>query len=227
MILNYNIDATVLVPLVPRGTELDVTEYGALVSLVGFRFLDTRLFGIPVPFHRNFDEINLRFYVRRRVDGEWRRGVVFIKEIVPRRAVAAAARWFYNENYVTARMSSTVAVPDAREDTKGRAVYQWGEGLGHSMSADFGGVPSIPGSGSEQAFVTEHYWGYTRQRDGSSMEYQVEHPRWRVWPAANVLLSCDVDGTYGREYEGALLGEPRSALVAEGSAVVVHRGTHI
>lgn len=92
MILNYNIDATVLVPLVPRGTELDVTEYGALVSLVGFRFLDTQLFGIPVPFHRNFDEINLRFYVRRRVDGEWRRGVVFIKEIVPRRAVAAPSK---------------------------------------------------------------------------------------------------------------------------------------
>ncbi len=227
MILNYNIDATVLAPLVPRGTELDVTEYGALVSLVGFRFLNTRLLGIRVPFHRNFDEINLRFYVRRRVDGQWRRGVVFIKEMVPRRAIAALARWLYNENYVTARMSSAVSVPDAREDSEGRAEYRWGEGLPHFMSAAFGGLPSIPASGSEQEFVTEHYWGYARQRDGSSIEYQVDHPRWRVWAAANVRLSCDVDATYGREYEAALVGEPRSAIVAEGSAVVVHRGKHI
>ncbi len=225
--LNYNIDASILTPLVPSGTELDVTDHGALVSLVGFRFLDTRLFGIPVPFHRNFDEINLRFSVRRRVDGEWRRGVVFIKEIVPRRAIAAAARWFYNENYVTARMSSTVSVPDAREDSEGRAEYRWGEGLRHSMSAAFVGLPSMPASGSEQEFVTEHYWGYARQRDGSSIEYQVDHPRWRVWPAANVLLSCDVDATYGCEYEAALVGEPRSAIMAEGSVVVVHRGKHI
>lgn len=37
------------------------------------------------------ERAQLRFYVRRRVDGEWRRGVMFIKEIVPRRAIAAAA----------------------------------------------------------------------------------------------------------------------------------------
>ena len=225
--LNYNIDVSVLTPLVPRGTELDIGDYGALVSVVGFRFLSTRLLRIPVPFHGNFDEINLRFYVRRRVDGQWRRGVVFIKEIVPRRAVAAVARWFYNENYVTARTSSAVSVPDAQVDCHGHVEYQWGDGVLSSISADFAGSPNLPAAGSEQEFVTEHYWGYTRQRDGSSIEYQVDHPRWRVWPAANVRLSCGVEATYGREYEAAMVGEPRSAIVAEGSAVVVHRGTHI
>lgn len=227
LMLNYNIDAAVLTPLVPRGTELDVTDYGALVSLVGFRFLNTRLLRIPVPLHRNFDEINLRFYVRRRVDGQWRRGVVFIKEIVARRAVAAVARWFYNENYVTARMSSAVSVPDRRVNCEGRVEYQWGEGLRHSISADFGGLAIMPAAGSEEEFVTEHYWGYTRQGDGSSIEYHVDHPRWLVWPAANVRLSCDVEATYGREYEAALVGEPRSAMVVEGSAVVVHRGKQV
>ncbi len=220
--LNYNIDAAILKPRVPRGTELDVTDYGALVSLVGFRFLNTRLLGVPVPFHRNFDEINLRFYVRRRVDGQWRRGVVFIKEIVRSVAVAAVARWWYNENYVTAPMSSTISLPDAGVENEGRAEYQWGEGLYNSMSADFGGLPNLPASGSEGEFVTKHNWGYTRQRDGSSIEYRVDHPQWRVWPAANAKLSCDVEATYGREYDEVLVGEPRSAVVAEGSAIVVH-----
>ena len=225
--LNYDIDAAILTPLVPSGTELDVTDHGALVSMVGFQFLNTRLLGIPVPFHGNFDEIDLRFYVRRRVEGQWRRGVVFIKEIVRKRAIAAVARWFYNENYVTARTCSAVAVPDARADCDGHVEYQWGDGVMSSMSAAFAGLPNLPAAGSEQEFVTEHYWGYTRQRDGSSIEYQVDHPRWRVWPAANVQLSCDVEATYGREYEAALVGEPRSAMVAEGSAVVVHRGRRI
>ena len=225
--LNYNIDASILTPLVPSGTELDVTDHGVLVSLVGFRFLNTRLLGIPVPFHRNFDEINLRFYVRRRVDGQWRRGVVFVKEIVRSPAVAAVARWIYNENYVAARTSSTVRVPDTRLDCDGHAEYQWGDDVMSSMSADFAGLPNLPEAGSEQEFVTEHYWGYTRQRDGSSIEYQVDHPRWSVWPAANVQLSCDVEATYGREYEVVMVGEPRSAIVAEGSAVVVHRGRRV
>src|SRR5690606_40211851 len=92
VMLNYDVDPAVLRPLVPHGVELDTWEGRYLVSVVGFQFLDTRLLGVPVPFHRDFDEINLRFYVRRRADDGWRRGVVFVKEIVPRRALAAVAR---------------------------------------------------------------------------------------------------------------------------------------
>lgn len=157
LMLNYDIDAAILKPRVPCGTELDVTDDSALVSLVGFRCLNTRLLGVPVPFHRNFDEINLRFYVRRRVDGQWRRGVVFIKEIVQSLAVAAVARLWYNENYVTAPMSSAISLPDAGVNSEGRAEYRWGEGLRNSMTAAFGGLPNLPVAGSEEGFVTEHY----------------------------------------------------------------------
>ena len=45
----------------------------AYVSLVGFRFLNTRVLGVSIPFHRDFDEVNLRFYVRRNIGSEVRR----------------------------------------------------------------------------------------------------------------------------------------------------------
>jgi Uncharacterized conserved protein (COG2071) len=98
--LNYEVDASLLRHFVPAGTELDCWQGKTLVSLVGFRFLKTRVLGIPIPFHRNFDEVNLRFYVRRAEATEVKRGVVFIREIVPRRAIAAVARAFYNERYL-------------------------------------------------------------------------------------------------------------------------------
>src|SRR6185295_273969 len=100
VMLNYEIDPAILRRFVPRGTELDAWNGKTFVSLVGFLFLNTRVMGLPIPFHENFEEINLRFYVRRKADEGWRRGVVFIKEIVPRAAIAWVARWLYNENYV-------------------------------------------------------------------------------------------------------------------------------
>jgi uncharacterized protein YqjF (DUF2071 family) len=75
--LNYEIDAAVLRPFVPAGTELDAWGGRTFVSVVGFRFLGTRVRGVPVPGHRDFEELNLRFYVRRVADDGPRRGVVF------------------------------------------------------------------------------------------------------------------------------------------------------
>jgi uncharacterized protein YqjF (DUF2071 family) len=119
--LNYQVDAALLREHVPRGTQLDGFGGRTLVSLVGFRFLRTRIFGaVPVPFHSNFDEVNLRFYVRR-IDpsGEVRRGVVFIREIVPRRAIALVARIAYNENYSCYSMRHHV-----KRDGAGREQYR-------------------------------------------------------------------------------------------------------
>ena len=114
LMLNYEIDPTILQPHVPVGTELDLFKGRCLVSMVGFMFLNTRLKGVPIPFHRNFEEVNLRFYVKR-VEGsgdeqEVKRGVVFIKEIVPKPALSLVARVFYNENYVTHPMEHHLAL---------------------------------------------------------------------------------------------------------------------
>jgi uncharacterized protein YqjF (DUF2071 family) len=223
--LNYEVDAAVLRGRVPAGTELDTFEGRTLVSMVGFRFLRTRVLGVPVPFHRNFDEVNLRFYVRREATDGVRRGVVFVKEIVPRAAIAWIARRVYNENYVALPMSH---VDEIGRSAEPRVEYAWQHaGRREHLAARVGGAPSLPPLGSEASFITEHYWGFARQRDGGTVEYRVEHPRWRVWRATDSEFECDVTALYGSEFAPFLRGPPASAFVAEGSDVTVLRGVRM
>jgi uncharacterized protein len=222
VILNYEVPPAVLAPLVPAGTTLDLWRGRALASIVGFRFLDTRVLGVPVPFHRRFDEVNLRFYVRREPPGgDVRRAVVFVRELVPRRAIALVARLAYNEPYDAVPMRSRA--PPSLVATPGRLEYAWRTGRRwHRVAAETVGEPAIADPDSEAAFVTEHYWGYTRQRDGGTVEYEVTHPRWRLWAVRGAELDADVAEVYGPRFADALAGPPSSALVAEGSPVVVY-----
>jgi uncharacterized protein YqjF (DUF2071 family) len=222
--LNYPVEPAILRRYVPTGTELDLHGGRAYVSVVGFLMLDTRVLGVPVPFHRDFEEVNLRFYVRRRDGGDWRRGVVFIKEIVPRRLIAWVARRLYNENYVAMPMRHHGALPGATS-AGGTVRYEWYHASRwNALTAEMTGQPVALVPGSEEEFITEHYWGYCRQRDGSTIEYRVEHPPWRVWTAASARLDCDVAALYGPEFAPFLHAQPTSAFVAEGSPVGVRRG---
>jgi uncharacterized protein len=225
VMLSYEVDPALLEPLVPVGTELDSFDGKTFVSVVAFQFLDTRVTGLAVPFHRNFDEINLRFYVRRHEQSEVRRGVVFIQEIVPRRAIALIARVLYNENYVALPMSHDDEIGRVEEP---RVAYSWQhERRTHRVEARVRGAPYLPDESGLEAFITEHYWGYVRQRNGDTLEYQVEHPRWRVWRAHDARLDGDPSSTYGPRFASVLAGTPSSAFVAEGSAVVVRRGRRL
>ncbi len=220
--LNYEADAGLLLPFVPAGTELDRWNGKIFVSLVGFQFLKTRVFGLAIPFHSNFDEVNLRFYVRRNVDGEVRRGVVFIREIVPRWAIAAVARTIYNEKYVALPMSHEIRPVGSGGLT---AAYRWRAASGWcGVNLETDGEPKLAKDGSHEQFITEHYWGYAAQRDGGCVEYRVEHPSWRVWNARSAEFSGDTEELYGKELAAVLRGTPASALLAEGSQVTVMRG---
>ncbi|MCE9530277.1 MAG: DUF2071 domain-containing protein [Planctomycetes bacterium] len=224
--LNFEVRPEILMPYVPQGTELDQWHGRTLASIVGFRFISTKVLGIPVPFHRDFDEVNLRFYVRRFEGGEWRRGVVFIKEIVPRWMISCVARRVYNENYVTMRMRHQVVPPNTEQP--GRVQYEWKHlGRWNRVAATIQDKPVAIQPGSEEEFITEHYWGYTRQRDGGTMEYQVEHPIWSVWPGKNVEFDLDVKSLYGEAFVPPLTGRPTSVFVADGSAIVVRKGQRI
>jgi hypothetical protein len=224
--LNFEVEPAVVRPFVPRGTEIDFWQGRAFVSLVGFRFEKTRVLGVPIPWHRDFDEVNLRCYVRRRCGDEARRGVVFIKEIVPRRMIAWVARTLYNENYVALPMRSCTEPPSSARLT-GSFAYEWFHGgRWHSLTASVTGAPQVAVPGSEEEFITEHYWGYARQTDGSAVEYGVEHPPWHVW-RATAQLDCDVAALYGTGFAACLAKAPTSAFVAEGSAVVVRQGRRL
>lgn len=225
--LNYEVDPAILRDRVPAGTTLDSFAGKTYISVVGFLFLKTVVKGIPIPFHRDFEEINLRFYVKRRPPGghadgrDDRRGVVFVKELVPRFAIAWVARVVYRENYVALPMRHRIG-----ED--GTVEYGFREGKRWSaVSVRPAGdaEPTAPGSLAE--FIAEHYWGYAAQGDRSSKEYQVEHPPWRVRHTREAGLDCDVAALYGPDFVGALSGPPSSAFLAEGSPVTVHTATRI
>jgi uncharacterized protein len=217
--LNYVVDPALIKPLVPAGTEIDYESGETFLSVVGFLFLDTRLLGLPIPLHRDFEELNLRFYVRRKPADTWRRGVVFIRELVPRRAIALVARTFYGENYVAVPMKHEIE--HLNQNLK--VEYSWRRGRkweSLKMTAT-GEAQPIP-AGSHAEFITEHYWGYTASRGGCS-EYGVEHPRWKTWLATTFEFKADVAILYGEQFAEVLNQPPRSAFVADGSRITVQK----
>lgn len=220
LMLNYAIDPALLQEFVPAGTVLDQFAGTTYVSLIGFEFNATRILGRAIPLHQSFEEVNLRFYVRRAE----RRGVVFIREFVPKFTVAAIARLAYGERYSSVSMSHRV-----ERSAKGTvAEFCWGVGPGRcTISAETGEHAYLPDEGSLPQFITEHYWGYAAQRGGGTKEYQVEHPQWKVSDAITSQFSGDAEKYYGSRFAKALANPPDSAFLAEGSAVTVFRGTRI
>src|SRR5438046_436168 len=217
--LNFAVDPKILQPLVPTETELDFHEEKTFVSVVGFLFLDTRIIGLPIPLHRDFEEVNLRFYVRRKSANEWRRGVVFIRELVPRRAIALVARTFYGENYLALSMKHEIE----HRDSNLKVEFSWRRGRKwESLKMMASGEPQSIPAGSHAEFITEHYWGYTSLRNGCG-EYRVEHPRWNIWNASDFELNADVATLYGEQFAETLNQPPRSAFIAHGSPIAIQR----
>ena len=217
--LNYTVDPCLLAPFVPFGTEIDFENGETFVSIVGLFFRDTRLLGFPVPRHRDFEEVNLRFYVRRKSADTWRRGVVFIRELVPRYAIALIARACYGENYVALPMKHEIEHLDANL----KVEYSWRRGRKwESLKMTATGEPQSIPAGSHAEFITEHYWGYTYLRNGRG-EYRVEHPRWKIWNATGFELTANIATLYGEQFVETLTQSSRSAFIAEGSPITIQR----
>jgi uncharacterized protein YqjF (DUF2071 family) len=216
-VITYSIDPEVLKPHLPVGLKLDLWEDHAMVSLVGFRFLKTRVLGIRVPFWGSFPEVNLRFYVARETPQGPRRGVVFVKEIVPYEIVAGIARSLYNENYH--------AMPMSQQVVTGSAEYRWQSAdREQRLRVTAGGLPRLPEDDSLDTWILEHHWGYSRGKDGSTVEYEVDRLPWRTYPVGDFEVDVDVAGLYGSEFSGILSQPPVSVVLAEGSKVSVSFG---
>jgi uncharacterized protein YqjF (DUF2071 family) len=221
--LNYEVDAGLLLRFVPAGTELDRWHGKVFVSLVGFQFLNTKMFGVvPIPLHSNFEEVNLRFYVRRQAPNEVRRGVVFIREMVPRRAIAIIARTLYHENYLALPMAHEIC-PVGDNSLKAAYRWQYGNCWSH-VDLETVGNPELPVEGSIEQFITEHYWGYAAHPGGGCVEYRVTHPSWKVWQVRRSEFEGAAEEFGGKEIAAVLRAKPESAFLAEGSAVSVMRG---
>ncbi|HZH34640.1 MAG TPA: DUF2071 domain-containing protein [Pyrinomonadaceae bacterium] len=217
---NYLVSPEILQNLVPCGTELDFWEGECYASLVAFKFIDTAVLGFRVPFHINFEEINLRFYVRREIAGETRRGVVFVKEIVPRRAICFVANALYGEKYEAWRTG--------HKQTETSLAYFWSKGgCNNQIAVKFGENSGVPETDSHGEFIIEHYWGYTKRGTNRTDEYKVEHPKWELKAVKNAEIAVDFGATYGREFAFLNKEEPRSILLAEGSPISVYKGAKI
>jgi uncharacterized protein YqjF (DUF2071 family) len=225
VMLNYEVDPSLLHRYVPPGTLLDSFQGRTYISLVGFRFCQTKLLGhFSVPFHADFDEVNLRFYVRRTEGSDDRRGVVFIAEVVPRRAIATIARLLYGENYTCHPMRHYFET----EESGRRAEYQWQiDNRWCKLWAQTVGAPERPEEGSLEQFITEHYWGYSTQRSGGCLEYHVSHVPWQVWATATRGFEGEANTLYGSGLGAVLQRHPDCAFVADGSPVIVFKGNRI
>ena len=217
---NYEVEPSLLAGRVPVGTVLDLQDGRCFVSLVGFMFLDTRVLGLPIPFHVNFEEVNLRYYVKRETDDETRRAVCFIKEIVPRFAIATVARVVYGEPYQCWKMDHT--------RTASNVSYSWvRQGCKNHLEVEIGGSLGVPDAGSHGEFIIEHYWGYTSRGGGRVDEYKVEHPKWELFSVKNEQIDVDFGKTYGSEFAFLSGEKPHSILLAKGSEIAVYKGQKI
>ena len=217
-LINYEVDAKILDKYVPMGTEIDLWNNKCYVSLVGFMFNDTKLLGLKIPFHTNFEEINLRFYVKRLENGEWKRGVVFIKEIVPKKAITFIANTFYQEHYQTNNMRHAVA-----ENSYSRTFsYQWqNDNQWNSIQLETKLDLSVIGLNSEAEFITEHYFGYTKYDENTTFEYEVTHPRWEQFEIINYKIEVDFENNYGKDFIFLNETKPISVFLAKGSKITV------
>ncbi|KFF10915.1 hypothetical protein IW15_17220 [Chryseobacterium soli] len=216
-IINYEVDPKILAKYLPKGTELDFYNEKCYVSLVGFMFLNTRLLGVSVPFHRNFEEVNLRFYVKKKENDRWKRGVVFIKEIVPKSALSFVANTFYKENYITMPMKNEIH----EKDGEVRVKYSWKDKNWHyiEITAENKALPMQ--ADSEFEFITEHYFGFTKIGNRTS-EYEVCHPQWEQY-----ALEIDFKAMYGNDFEFLIAEKPISVMLAEGSNIEVRTKKNI
>ncbi|MCK8522982.1 DUF2071 domain-containing protein [Aquimarina sp. D1M17] len=215
---NYSIDPSILQKYVPAGTELDLWNGNCYVSLVGFMFLNTKLLGIKIPFHTDFEEVNLRFYVKHQEQGESKRGVVFIKEIVPKPALTWVANTVYNENYETMPMNHVWKVESDQRTVQytWKKKSKWNSFMVKASEQKFKIQPN-----SETEFITEHYWGYAKVNGYTSNEYEVTHPKWEVYQVNNYEIDVDFGLVYGKEFDFLNTAIPFSVMLAEGSEITV------
>jgi uncharacterized protein YqjF (DUF2071 family) len=220
-LLNYEVDRSVLASRVPEGCELDDWNGRHFATLAGFRVLHTRVLGVALPFHGDFLEVDFRFYVRRRAGSAWRRGVVSIKEMAPRRLIAFAGRHLCGENFVALPMRHAILAATGHDARM--VAYGWRRrGAWESLSVRSSGAALDLPPDAEGRFIADRHWGFTRHR-GRTFEYQVEHPPWRLYQGDTATLDADIPLLYGQEFMEALCFPPRLALTADGSSVIVRQ----
>jgi uncharacterized protein YqjF (DUF2071 family) len=160
-------------------------------------FKNTSLFNLPIPFLGTFEEINLRFYVKRIEGDTIKRGVVFINETVPYKPVAWLANKLYKEHYIAIPTKNKISISPQIKSIR----YDWKINQNWNfikVEASNHKEAMLPGSVEE--FIFEHYYGYTKINEEQSQEYRVNHPRWEVNKVLDYAIDCDFKAMYGEAF---------------------------
>jgi uncharacterized protein YqjF (DUF2071 family) len=215
---NYAVDPTILIPYLPKGVELDSFEGKCYVSLVGFMFNKTKIFNVPIPYLGSFEEINLRFYVVRKDGDTLKRGVVFINETVPYAAVAWMANYLYKEHYTAVKTKHDWELTD----TSKKINYSWKKNKKwNTIQVNAKSKSNSMKTSSVEAFIFEHYFGYTRVNENKTLEYGINHPSWKINQVIDYRIDCDFEKMYGSDFAFLNAQQPDNVILAEGSDVSV------
>ena len=215
---NYAVDPTILIPYLPKGVELDSFEGKCYVSLVGFMFNKTKIFNVPIPYLGSFEEINLRFYVVRKDGDTLKRGVVFINETVPYALVAWMANYLYKEHYTAVKTKHDWELTE----TSKKINYSWKKNKKwNTIQVNAQSKSNSMKNGSVEAFIFEHYFGYTRVNENKTLEYGINHPSWKINQVIDHSINCDFEQMYGYDFAFLNAQQPDNVILAEGSDVSV------
>jgi hypothetical protein len=223
IIANYEVNPEILEKYLPYKTEFDLWNNTCYLSLVGFMFLNTKVKGLKIPYHINFEEVNLRFYVKHKANNEWKRGVVFIKEIVPKSVLTFVANTVYKEHYETLPMEHTWKDNNNTIEIE----YRWKNSEWNSIKVIADNSLNDFKEGSEEEFISEHYWGYTKTPGNTTSEYGVEHPKWQFYNVKDYSIKADFEETYTKEFRFLKNTVPKSVFLAEGSEISVKEGKKV
>ena len=216
---NYEISEEILAKYLPKGVSVDLYNGKAYISLVGFMFKNTKIFNVPIFKFGTFEEINLRFYVSRKVGNETRRGVVFINETVPYKAVAWLANALYKEHYTTIPTRHHWDFTNKYKEIK----YEWlVDKKWNSIVLSAMKERKVMEKKSFESFIFEHYYGYTKYNDTVTEEYQIAHPSWLINEIVAYKIDCDFENMYGSDFAVLNTTEPASVFLAEGSGIAIH-----
>lgn len=224
IMVNFEVDPTILLPQLPPYTELETFGDKTLVSIVGFMFNNTRVFRFRWPCHTNFEEVNLRFYVKHFNGKTWKRGVVFLSEIVPSPIISIIANRLYHEHYTACRMKhlSEIKNDEISINYRWKHRNKWNT-IGVKAETSLNDIQPE----SEEEFIFEHYWGYNKYDETTTIQYGVEHDMWQVQQVKEWNLECDVASLYGEEFAPFLEAKPTSVFLAKGSEVVIRKPVFI
>lgn len=219
---NYAVPKELLLPYVPYKTELDFFESETYVTLAGFMFLNTQMLGFDIPFHSNFEEVTLRFYVKSTRGLAAKRGVVFIKEIVPKYAITLLANTVFGQNYMTLKMKSFHQDMGDHMET----AYEWKHlDKWNKLTAKAGKRSTPIRQNRFNEFIADHYYGFRKNGETKTYQYEVEHELWETFNVIDYSVNCDFGSLFGNEFSILNKEKPKSVFMLKGSEIRIHPRT--